>query len=128
MQRWHQRALECKKIGEMHLAAKYHKEKKKMIEDLQKISASKAAGFPLPEYSEQVYEHQKEIHFRKYLTENDLEVAIIGATNLKPPSGTTNADSYVIITCPMADANTLNQFKCQKVSGSNNPRLFLFHQ
>ena len=104
------------------MAVKYHNERKLMVEDLTKISAGKnCKGMPLPEFSKETYTHLKEIHFRSRIQPEELEIAIVSATNIKPPSGSVTVDSYVSATCPFVAPGDAQTWKTHKVSSTNSP-------
>ena len=103
------------------MAVKYYNERKGMLEDIGKITAGKDfPGMRLPDYVKQSYIHQKELHFRGRIEPDELEIAIVGASNIKPPSGYVTVDSYIAVTCPMATAEP-TIWKTHKVSNTNSP-------
>jgi hypothetical protein len=111
-----------KQENEKQLAVKYYGEKKKMAEDLAKLTAAKQVpGVPLPEFSIEPVVHVSEVHFRDRIQPNELEVAVVQATDLKPPSGSTTVDSYVLVDCPFAVPPTPTQVKSNKINGTNSP-------
>lgn len=109
------------------MAVKYLNERKLMIEDISKISAGKTCqGMPLPEFTTETYTHLREIHFRNRITPEELEIAIISAQNIKPPSGYVTVDSYVSVTCPFTAPGDIQTWKSRKISNTTSPSLFFF--
>ena len=91
-----------------------------MMEDLKQLAIGKGIpGLPLPDYSKEQYVHVHEVQFRNRLGPDDLEIAVIEASNIKPPSGTIAVDSYVAVNCPFTTGEPL--WRTHKESGTNSP-------
>lgn len=107
------------------MAVKYLNERKLMLEDIAKLEEGKSCpGMPLPEFTTEIYTHLREIQFRNRIDSEELEVAIIGAQNIKPPSGFVTVDSYVTVNCPFAAPGDSQTWKSRKISNTTTPSMF----
>ncbi|KAL6059494.1 Coiled-coil and C2 domain-containing protein 1A, partial [Balamuthia mandrillaris] len=119
----HDRALKLKDSElreEKVKAMELHKEKKVLMQELQQLVAAKNAGHPIPKHHYETKTTTEEIVFA-HLRMNELEVSIVGCTNLPVPTSISSPDTYVYITFPYPSAQQPQKAQTDSVKGSINP-------